>query len=98
MKWTGLDSVAINISFPNDTTPVNYKFLSGNREEKMTDAGGELRALINGRPGKYMLTLDREGFEPVVKEFERKYRDQNVVWIGTLTMQPIRKKLLMKLK
>lgn len=93
-KWTGLDSVAINISAVDDTTAVNYKLLAGNREEMMTGEGGELRALINGRPGRYMLTLDREGFEPLVREFERKYRDQNVVWLGTMSMQPARQKML----
>lgn len=89
-KWTGLDSVAVSISAVNDTAAVSYKLLAGNRDEMMTDSDGELRAMIDGRPGRYMLTLDREGFEPITREFERKYRDQNVVWIGTISMQPVR--------
>lgn len=93
-KWTGLDSVTINISALEDTTALKYKLLAGNREEMMTNEGGEVRALIDGRPGRYMLTLDREGFEPVMREFERKYRDQNVVWIGTISMHPVRQKVL----
>ncbi|MDE6512803.1 MAG: hypothetical protein K2L05_01290 [Muribaculaceae bacterium] len=92
--WTGLDSVAINIAALGDTAALSYKLLAGNRDDMMTDAGGELRALIDGRPGRYMLTLDREGFEPVTREFERKYRDQTVVWIGTVSMQPVREKSL----
>ncbi len=92
--WVGLDSVAVMISAVNDTVKVPFKLLSGNREELMTDNGGEIRAMIQGGVGKYMLTLDREGYEPVVKEFERKYRDQSTVWIGTISMQKERHKEL----
>lgn len=92
--WVGLDSVAVMISAVNDTAKVPFKMLAGHRDELMTDEGGEVRAMIQGAPGKYMLTLDREGYEPVVKEFERKYRDQTTVWIGTISMQKARHKEL----
>ena len=90
--WVGLDSVAVMISMVNDTAKVPFKLLAGHRDELMTDKDGEIRAMIQGGPGKYMLTLDREGFEPIVKEFERKYRDNNTVWLGAICMQKERQK------
>lgn len=90
--WVGLDSVAVMISAANDTVKVPFKLLSGHSDELMTDKDGEIRAMIQGGVGKYLLTLDREGYEPVIKEFERKYRDQSTVWIGTIAMQKERHK------
>ncbi len=92
--WVALDSVAIMISAVNDTARVPFKLVSGNREAQMTDKEGEIRILVTGKPGKYMMTLDREGYEPLVKEFERKYRDQTTVWIGTVSMERERRKVL----
>lgn len=85
--WVGLDSVAINISAVNDTAKIPFKLISGNTKEQFTEKNGEIRAFVTAKPGKFMLTLDREGYEPLVKEFERKYVDQTAVWIGTLRME-----------
>ena len=85
--WVALDSVAVMISAVDDTVTVPFKLVAGNREAQLTDGDGEIRALVTGKPGKYMLTLDREGYEPYVKEFERKYRDQTTVWVGNLAMK-----------
>lgn len=93
-EWVPLDSVAISISAVNDTTTIPFKLLSGNTKEQITDSHGEIRAFITAKPGKFMLTLDREGYEPLVKEFERKYVDQTAVWIGTLRMDRERRKQL----
>ena len=90
--WVGLEFVAVMISHVNDADSVQFKLLSGHRDELMTDKDGEIRAMIQGGVGKYMLTLDREGYEPIVKEFERKYRDQTTVWLGTIPMQKERHK------
>lgn len=92
--WVGLDSVAINISAVNDTATIPFKLISGNTKEQLTESNGEIRAFVTAKPGKFLLTLDREGYEPLVKEFERKYVDQTAVWIGTLRMERERHKTL----
>ncbi len=84
--WTPLDSVHVDIAAVGDTAAVKFNMLGNDPKE--------VRAMVYGKPGKYMLTLDREGFNPVVREFERKYKDQSVVWLGTIQMEPERRKEL----
>lgn len=91
---TPLDSVGISLSDLNDTATVRFKILEGNDAEKTNAANGNFRAMVYAAPGKYLLTLDREGFEPVVKEVERKFKDQTTVWVGSVSMHPIRHKEL----
>ncbi|MDE6512902.1 MAG: hypothetical protein K2L05_01805, partial [Muribaculaceae bacterium] len=92
--WVALDSVAVMISAVNDTARVPFKLVAGNRDAQLTDKDGEIRALVTGKPGKYIMTLDREGYEPYIKEFERKYRDQTTVWVGNIAMKRERHKML----
>lgn len=89
-----LDSVMISLSSLSDTAAVGFKMLEGNNEEKMNAAGGNFRAMVYAPPGKYMLTLEREGYDPVMKEIERKYKDQTTVWVGSITMTRERHKEL----
>lgn len=91
---TPLDSVGISLTALNDTATVRFKILEGNDAEKTNAANGNFRAMVYAAPGKYLLTLDREGFEPVVKEVERKFKDQTTVWVGSVSMHPIRHKEL----
>lgn len=93
-KRTPLDSVYINISAINDTSAVRFKILQGNDETKTNAADGSFRVMVYGQPGKYLLTLDREGFEPVMKDVERRYKDQTAVWVGSISMTPERHKML----
>ena len=77
---TPLDSVGISLSALNDTATVRFKILEGDDAKKTNAANGNFRAMVYAAPGKYLLTLDREGFEPVVKEVERKFNDQTTYW------------------
>ncbi len=95
---TPLDSVSISLSALNDTATVRFKMLEGDDSEKTNAANGNFRAMVYAAPGKYLLTLDREGFEPVIKEVERKFKDQTTVWIGSVSMHPIRHKELQELE
>lgn len=97
-KRTPLDSVYISVSAVNDTTPVRFKMLQGDDATKTNATDGAFRAMVYGGPGKYLLTLDREGFEPVVKEVERRFKDQTAVWVGSISMKPERHKQLDELE
>lgn len=85
-----LGDVFVNLSAIGDTVPVKYKLLTGNDSTKITDETGELRLLVDGGRGRYMLSLDKEGYEPLMKEFEVKFRNQNVIWLGNLSMHKTR--------
>lgn len=93
-KRTPLDSVYVSISSLTDTVDVPFKLLEGDNDNRMLTDRGELRALVTAPVGKYMLTFTRDGFEPEIKEFERKFRDQTTVWVGAVTMQPQRHHML----
>lgn len=85
-----LGDVYVNLSMIGDTVPLKYKLLTGNDSTKLTDDTGELRLLVDGGRGRYMLSLDKEGYEPLMKEFEVKYRNQNVIWLGNVSMHKSR--------
>ncbi len=89
-----LDSVYISLSAVNDTAAVRFKMLQGDDATKTNAKDGNFRAMVYAPPGKYILTLDREGFEPTVKEVERKFKDQTAVWVGAISMNPQRHKML----
>lgn len=93
-----LDSVMLSLNAVNDTATVRFKMLEGDDAEKMNASNGAFRAMVYAPPGKYVLTLEREGYAIVMKDVERKFRDQTTVWIGTIMMKPERRHELKELE
>ncbi|MDE6534871.1 MAG: outer membrane beta-barrel family protein [Muribaculaceae bacterium] len=89
-----LDSVMLSLNAVNDTAAVRFKMLEGDDAEKMNASNGAFRAMVYAPPGKYVLTLEREGYDIVMKDVERKYKDQTTVWLGTIMMKPERRQEL----
>lgn len=86
-KWVGLDSVSVSLSKANDTISVPFKMLVGNDAEKSTADSDELRMMVYSGRGEYVLTLDREGYQPLMKEFKVTSLSQDVVWLGNMQMR-----------
>lgn len=61
------DSISVNLT-KNDTVQVPFKLLIGNNEERMID-GNQLRAMVYSGMGDYTLTLFKEGYKPVSRDF-----------------------------
>lgn len=86
-KWVPLDSVHVSLSLANDTTSVPFKMLKGDNATKMTGNEEDLRIMVYAGRGEYVLTLDRDGYEPLMKEFKVSSLSQNVVWLGNMQMR-----------
>ncbi len=89
-----LDSVMLSLNAVGDTATVRFKMLEGDDAEKMNASNGAFRAMVYAPPGKYVLTLEREGYDIVVKDVDRKFKDQTAVWLGSILMQPERRREL----
>lgn len=86
-KWTPVNDVHVSLRHGDTGEPVSFKLLTGNDTTKVADNGsGEIRLLVNGGRGQYLLTLDAEGYEPLMKEFELKYKSQSVISLPQLSM------------
>ncbi|MBD5293591.1 MAG: hypothetical protein HDS20_02045 [Bacteroides sp.] len=86
-----LDSVMLSLNAVNDTAAVRFKMLEGDDAEKMNASNGAFRAMVYAPPGKYLLTLEREGYDIELKDVDRKFKDQTTVWVGTIMMKPERR-------
>ena len=93
VSWAPLDSVHMSLT-RGDTIPFSWKVVFGNDSLKTNNKDGEFRLMVDGPRGNYVLTLDRDGFEPLMKDFELRYRNQSVVWLGALKMKGERTKRL----
>lgn len=86
--WVPLPNVYVTLTaVDGGSQPLKYKLLTGNDSTKVTGQNGEMRLLVDGGQGKYILTLDREGYDPLVKDVEVKFKNQSVVWLGNLSMR-----------
>lgn len=86
-KWTPVKDVHVSLSSATDASSVPFKLLTGNDTTKIVNnASGEIRLLVNGGQGKYLLTLDAEGYEPLMKDFEVKFKSQNIISLPQLSM------------
>ncbi|MDE5627347.1 MAG: hypothetical protein K2I58_05250, partial [Candidatus Amulumruptor sp.] len=59
-------------------------------DEKRLATGGQLRAMVNGGMGNYTLTLYKDGFEPLMREFKIASVSEDVKYIPDLIMKPER--------
>ncbi len=97
--WVPLPNVYVTLtSADGSSEPLKYKLLTGNDSTKITGSNGEMRLLVNGGQGKYILTLDREGYDPLVRDVEVKFKNQSVVWLGNLGMRRERHNQLKELE
>lgn len=91
-RWTPVRDVHVSLSSATDGTPVPFKLLTGNDSTKVADNDrGEIRLLVSGGRGKYLLTLDAEGYDPLMKDFELKFKNQSVISLPQLSMAKERK-------
>lgn len=85
--WTPVHDIHVALSNADTGADVAFKLLSGNDSTKVVNNdSGEIRMLVSGGRGKYLLTLDADGYEPLMKDFELKYKSQSVVSLPQLSM------------
>lgn len=82
-----VSGAAVSLSAANDTVSIPYKTLNRSDSTNITDSSGEFRLLVEAGRGDYMLTFDKEGYEPLVKQFKVMSLSQDIVWVGSLPMQ-----------
>ncbi len=87
-----VDSVHVAI-VRNDTVLVPFRVLSGNDTTKLV-TGGNLRLIVEGGVGDYSLLLNREGFEPLRKDFTIASEGQDVLYLRGITMEERRENML----
>ncbi len=85
-EYTLIDSVHVSLTKDGDTTKLKYKILMGNTEEDLV-TGGQLRMMVQSGLGNYTLVLDKEGYEPLVKDFKIASMSEEVKYIGALMME-----------
>lgn len=80
-----LDSVSVRLAL-SDSVNVPFKILTDNIDGKII-TGSELRIMFDAAIGtEYQLILDKEGFEPLVKEVKATSRSHNLIYLSTLKM------------
>lgn len=80
-----LDSVGVRLS-AGDSVNVPFRILTDNIDGKII-TGSELRIMFDALIGtEYSLTLDKEGFEPLIKEVKVTSRSQNLIYLSALRM------------
>lgn len=86
-KWTPVHDVHVSLTSADDGHAVPFKLLTGNDSTKVVNNdSGEIRLLVNGGRGNYLLTLDADGYEPLMKDFELKYKSQSVISLPQMSM------------
>lgn len=86
-EWTPVNDLHVSLTSASDTTSIPFRLLTGNDTTKInTSSNGELRLLVNGGRGRYLLTLTADGYEPLMKDFEVKFQNQNIISLGQLSM------------
>lgn len=93
----GVDSVFVAL-VKNDTIPVDFKMLRGDNDLKMTGEMGDLRMMVYDGVGSYSLILNREGYEPLRKDFKIASESQDVMYLRSLIMEPRRQNELKELE
>ncbi len=92
-EYNAVDSVEVSLSRDGDTAKVNYKILGGDAKNNLV-LNGELRVMVQAGLGNYVLMLEKEGYEPLVKNFKIANMSEEVKYIGGLVMQKERYKEL----
>lgn len=85
-EWNELDSVTVTLTV-NDTTTVPFKLLTGDNATRMLD-GNQFRLLVERGMGRYQLTLYKEGYETVTKEFTIASLSQDLINMYWVQMRP----------
>jgi len=87
-----VDSVYVSI-VRNDTVLVPFKVINGNDTTKLV-TGGNLRLVVEGGVGDYSLLLNRDGFEPLRKDFTIASEGQDVIYLRGIAMEEKRENML----
>lgn len=85
-EYSPLDSVEVSLSKDGDPAKLNYKILTGNTEKNLI-TGSQLRIMVQSGFGDYTLVLEKEGYEPLVKNIRIASMSEEVKYIGALTME-----------
>ncbi len=85
-----VDSLYVSL-VKNDSlvTMVPFKLMEGNDTTKFSPTG-YLRMIVQGGVGDYSLILNREGYEPLRHDFKVASEGQDVVYLRSLFMEPMR--------
>lgn len=79
-RHNAVDSVEIDLKI-NDTVPVPFKLLTGNDKERLA-LGGEFRIMVDSGLGDYTLTLYKDGYEMLIRNFSIASVSENVKYLG----------------
>lgn len=94
-EWKPIKGMHILLESTTDTVPLTYKLLTGNDETKINESEtGEVRLLVNGGRGGYLMTITADGYEPLMKDFEVKFQNQNIISLSQLSMVKENEKML----
>lgn len=81
-----IDSASVTSLTLNDTVPVSFRLLTGNDTTGLL-AGSELRALVSGGTGDYTIVIEKDGYEPVVKNFKVASVSQDIIYLRDLLLK-----------
>lgn len=85
-EYNSVDSANISLS-QGDSVNVSFRLLSAHADSTML-TGNELRFLFNANVGSdYTLIIDKEGFEPLVRNFKVASRSQDLIYLNTLQLK-----------
>lgn len=87
-KNVKLDSVRVSL-VKDDSIPVKFKLITGDDATKL-NRNPEMRLLVESGLGKYKMTLLKPGYEPTVKEIHIKGVSEDVKYLGTITLFPVK--------
>lgn len=84
-EYHALDSVTVTMT-KSDTIAVPFKLLTGDNDTRMIK-GNQLRAIVYSGMGKYQLTLYKDGYQPLIREFSIASVSEDLKYIPNLVMQ-----------
>lgn len=91
--YNPVDSVEVSVSKEGDTTKLKYKILGGVPDKNIV-TGGQFRIMVQSGLGNYSILLEKEGYEPIVKNFKIANMGEEVKFIGSFVMEKERFKEL----
>lgn len=84
----GVDSLRVSL-FTADSVPVPFKLLTGDPKSNI-NLKSEVRLIVDRGMGDYRLVLEKEGFEPIVKDFKIGSVGEEIKVLGWMTMHKVR--------
>lgn len=93
-EYTPLDSVEVTLTKAGDKEELKYKLLGNADNNNSMVIGSQLRMMVQSGLGDYTLLLEKEGYEPLVKNIKIASMSEEVKYIGALTMEKERHRQL----